>query len=101
MIVNVRIDIDDAQRNALSVLLNPAAPKRLATRLEVNSFVCGIIDGVCKTVPPMAADETPRTRSLSDTVARARAEDPEALRGKSDGFVLGWCKVKYAAERKT
>lgn len=39
-----------------------------------------------------------RGARLMRLVERARREDREALAGKSDSFVIGWCKVKYRNE---
>ena len=39
-----------------------------------------------------------RRTTLAALIARARSEDRKALRGKSDGFVAGWVKVKYPKE---
>ncbi|MHC4302835.1 MAG: hypothetical protein ACYS7Y_36725, partial [Planctomycetota bacterium] len=43
MIVNVRLDVNDEQRRALSLLLHPKAPKRLATRQEFVDHCVGHI----------------------------------------------------------
>lgn len=39
MIVNVRLEVTDEQRNAIAVPSNPKAVKRLAGRVEVTDIV--------------------------------------------------------------
>lgn len=100
MIVNCRIEIDDQARNTLAQLINPRAPKRLATRKEVNEFVEGCIAAIDQDPPELGQDGptdyvAPPSNRLGELVLQAREEDREALRGKSDSFVIGWCKVKY------
>ena len=111
MIANHRIEISDEQRNVLARLIKPSAPRRLATRTEVCEFVDGCIAGLRglhKDSPIAFAQDygapdepTPyhkRAITLMALVERARKEDFHALRGKSDSFAIGWCKVKYADE---
>ena len=104
MIVNCRIEIDDETRNILARLNKPSAPKRLATRKEVADFVDGCIAGLAAVQEPEPFNNVEQPQrvngkpSLMELVMRARSEDREELRGKSDGFVIGWCKVKYANE---
>ena len=113
MITNIRVDMNDEQLNALARHISPSTPKRLATRKEVCEFVEGCIAAIDTiTIPDQAAVDShevgrhslalagippgrPRL-SMTSLIHRARTEDRDQLRGKSDGFVIGWCKVKYA-----
>ena len=113
MIVNCRLEVTDEQRAALACLLTPKRPARLATRKEFNEYVEGCIAaipelGVLNSATNVAENEptrnfTPKIRasgrmSLNQMIERARREDARALAGKTDGFVIGWCKVKYTEE---
>jgi hypothetical protein len=44
MIVNIRLEVTDEQRSALSLRLHPSSPKRLATRKEFNQYVDKAMD---------------------------------------------------------
>ncbi len=115
MITNIRVEMDDEQRNKLARLISRSETKSLATRKDVTEFVMGCIAAVdAIMVPDQAVAESyelvrhsralcglppgPRRRNMSELIYQARTEDAAQLRGKTDGFVVGWCKVKYAAE---
>lgn len=120
MIVNCRIEISDEQANALAVLLKGKPTKARATRKDFNEFVAGCVAALPElgtitpekgTAAPAAQDDDPddtdawiskpafrfshRRINMAALVERARKEDAKALAGKSDGFVVGWCRVKY------
>jgi len=83
MKVNVKLDINDTERDMLADYIDGETSKRLATRKDVNSFIQGCID---------AAYE------LND----APENEAEKLRaaGRSDGYIRGWLQVKQACQKK-
>ena len=64
MITNIRIDLDDKQRDKLSRVLNPSKQKSLASRKDVTAFVTGCIDAALSTnlVEHGVVTKTPTTR---------------------------------------
>lgn len=125
MIVNCRIEVSDEQANALAVLLKGKPTKARATRKDFNEFVAGCVAAIPELgkispnlgAPVRAQDDDPddadqwitrpafrapkRRVDMAALVARARKEDAKALAGKPDGFVIGWCKVKYRDQLQT
>lgn len=95
MIVQIRIDIDDDQRNALARSLNPAAKKALASRADVTEYVQGCIAGLnlARATPPAATGHS----RISQLIERARVEYPQYA-GRTDSFLRGVVKVAYADE---
>ncbi len=55
----IRLDITDAQRNALAQLLAGKPVKRLATREEVAAYVVGLADQLGAGTPPVIDDTPP------------------------------------------
>jgi hypothetical protein len=118
MIVNIRLEINDPDRNRLARLNTPTQQARLATRREVADLAAGAVaalaalddaalDTAACEVEFEHTERGPvtihsglhrRGPNFCELIARARREDPDALAGKSDGFVLGWSKVKYRQE---
>jgi hypothetical protein len=92
MIVNIRIAVTDEIRNRLAIINNPNAPKRLANRKEFCDLVDGVIAGLQENAPaaPQAAARQAGRPTLAQLINRARSEDPEALRGRSDSLARGW-----------
>ena len=98
MIVNHRIELSDGQRNALARLNKPSAPKRLATRDEVRDFINGCIAALEVMEEPERQPQ-PATVSAGGTRLQRlmdRAMEEDGLHDKSESYLRGWCKVKYA-----
>ena len=100
----IRLDVTDAQRNALARLLAGKDVKRLATREEVADYVAGIVERLgtgpapaiepppCFKPKPEVADIGPADLALANVAAnRAIAEGRLTEEGRLSyvrGFVL-------------
>ena len=74
MIVNIRLEVTDEQRSALSLRLHPSAAKRLATRKEFVEHVEGLIDQLVEKSAPQTSQDV--VAPFDDHLA----DDPDALR---------------------
>ncbi len=100
MIVISRIEISETTRNALACIITPSQKARLASRSEVTQFLEGCVAGLSQShsVPGPVQPLAPRNMGrLSDLAARERTIHPE-FADRTDSFVIGYCKVKYAQE---
>lgn len=77
MIVNVRLDVTEEQRNALARMLTPNAQKRLATRAEFVEHVQKFIDRLGQEAPSVPE----RAPEMEEAPAAPAAErSPQATR---------------------
>lgn len=84
MIVNIRIEIDDEQRNVLARRNKPTAPKRLASRKEVTAFV---EQAIADLVPPEPkAPVKPDLSKMPDFTAGFDTPQAPARNGHSAGY---------------
>ena len=87
MIVNVRLDITDEERSALSLLLHPKSPKRLATRQEFVDYCAAHVADLTRPqddfVAPCADDQLPQEffNGEEKEVAVAVVEDKGGMFG--------------------
>jgi len=80
MKVNVKLDINDTERDMLANYIDDADTSRLATRKDVNSFVQGCVDAaVCMPIPEPVSEEA--EISLLRTA------------GRNDNYIRGWLQV--------
>lgn len=73
MIVNVKLSLTDEERNRLAKLIDGKVSKRLATRKDVNEFVCGLIDyAVSPSAQPLQPDNAAYMRGWNEVGNRLR-----------------------------
>lgn len=112
MKTNLKLDVADAQRNALACLLAGKQVKRLASREEVGEFVQGALAGLERigTMIPASGPKVADFPAAVERAARGAGEatpEVEAMRvayrpeearevarllaeGRSEGYVRGW-----------
>ena len=111
MNTNMKIPLTDEERNKLSLLIHPDKPKRLASRNDVKDLLLGGLQAWL--VEPVDSEEAEEMEAeaemavfnaghssgslLMQLAVNERESQPE-LAGQSDGYVIGWCKVKYAKQ---
>lgn len=95
MNTNIKIELDDHQRNLLARFLsgNPAT-KRLATRNEVKEFVRGCVDRACNQAIAMEP-EHPAAQPQAGALSFKEVSEVERLRyaGYDDSYIRGWIQV--------
>lgn len=113
MKTNVSIDLTDAERNRLKMLIDGKVSKKLISRKEVNAIAQQHFAGLLGItgpleIPPKPAP-TPGRRSVEDQRADAKRvlfdsmtkPDPEDVaimaRPHDPGYCFGWNKVKRGA----
>jgi len=96
MITHIRTELTDAERNRLSLLFYPDKRNRLASRAEVTDYVQGYLAYAVKASRPPTKENAPTGKTLLLELAVRERETCKAVKGKSDSFIIGWCKVKYA-----
>lgn len=99
---NVKIEISDEARRALSSLLAGKPVKRLATRDEVNAYLLGTVAGLMREGGADLGQKTVEASQVVDAIRRpfTAAEQREVERlqaeGRSEGYIRGWV---YAGRR--
>lgn len=100
---NVKLDLSDAQRNALAQLLTGKPTKRYATREEVAQYVLGAVEGITQPAPeaaPEPANLAPRAQVEGPknplTEAERATVQAKLAEGRSIGWIRGWI---YAGRR--
>ena len=96
MIVNIRIEISDEQRNTLACAIAGKAVKRLATREDVTAYVEGAIARIEVKAEDSVDSQLARPLPI---VERLRAE------GRSDDYITsylrGWAAAGKTAQSRT
>jgi len=77
MITKLSLELDDAQRNQLAVLLDERATKRLATRAEVSAFAEALL------LSTIAKSDHPAIISIVDRLRQA---------GKSEDYITSYMR---------
>ena len=90
MITNIRIDLDDHQRDLLANLIDGKVKSRLATRADVKAFVEGCVE---RAVQAAMGGEPQVTQAT--TLSPGEQAEVERLRklGHNDSYIRGWIQV--------
>ncbi len=101
MIVNIRIEVDDATRQRLASMAEGRPIKRQATRKEVTEFVEGALASL-RVAPAVDGSETPTVgmdalsaRRGGRKLSEPDPEDRETLADKPPSYIVGWNRYKY------
>lgn len=90
MITNIRLDLDNHERDLLANLIDGKVSARLATRKDVTAFVEGCVN---RAVQAAMGGETPVQQAT--TLSDSESAEVERLRslGHDDSYIRGWISV--------
>ena len=105
MIVNIRVEVDDATRQRLASMAEGRPVKRQATRKEVTEFVEGALASL-RAAPAVVdtRDGSEALKTVTDALSARRGgrklsepdpEDRETLVDKPPNYIMGWNRYKY------
>ncbi len=96
MKTNVSIELTDQERCVLADMIDGKRTKRLATRAEVVAICQQHVGGLL--VQEATQDyDLPKAGVNRSDLYRVDPEDEHILRGKPDGYIFGWNRVKRGA----